>query len=182
MPAHSTCTQRNRLSFSNGQKLQQTSCVPHQLAQMLLVSGQSSRGASTRQIPLTEVPHLPGTLTADVRTLTGSFSTDLKLGTWVFSASILAPDLLSEGSTHKPCSSVTKCDLNRAPLPQLLVPSQYCRSRPRPSSGASPTTVATDKMTPSRNAIPCGRVFAARSHDVSYFSSSPSLAVTLAQL
>lgn len=93
----------------------------------------SVSGQSSRHIPLTEVPHLPGTLRVDMRT-------GPKLGTRAFSASISAPNLPSDGSTHIPCSSVTKCDLNRAPLPQLLVPSQHCHSCPKPSPEASPTT------------------------------------------
>lgn len=52
----------------------------------------------------------------------------------------------------------------------------------QPYSEASSTTLARDKVVPSRNSIPCGRVFAARSHDVSYFSSSLNLTVILAQL
>lgn len=61
---------RQTHSFFKRQKVQETSCVPHQLARVFLVSGQSSQGASTRQTPLTILPHLLGTFRADVCTLT----------------------------------------------------------------------------------------------------------------
>lgn len=109
---------------------------------------------------------------------TWSFSTDPQPGTRACSASILAPNLLSGGSSHIPCSSVTTCgELKLNPHPGSVrpvspapCPSQWSTSCLRPYSEAYPTTLATNKTVPSRNSILYGRVFAARSH-VSYFSS-----------
>lgn len=158
---------------------------------MFLVSGQSSHGAGPRQIPLTVLPHLLGTFRADVRTLTWSFKHWSKAGDMGVLSQHLGtkpPFWWQHAQTLFLCDQVW-LELNprpgsvQTPLPQLLVPSPCASSLPRLGLvWGIPTTLATNEIIPSRNSIPCGRVFAARSHDVSYFSSSLSLAVILAQL
>lgn len=83
---------------------------------------------------------------------TWSFSTDSQPGTRACSASILAPNLLSGGSLHIPCSSVTTCgELKLNPRPGSVqpvspapCPSQRSSSCLRPYSEAYPTTLATN--------------------------------------
>lgn len=86
----------------------------------------------TRSRHQADAPHCPAPpaqkLQKCAHTLTWSSSTDPKPGTQAFSASVLAPNLLSGGSSHIPCSSVTKRGDLLNPCPgsvQIPLPAPY---------------------------------------------------------
>lgn len=108
IPAHSTSTQANTSSFTSGQKLQQTSVL---LTSSLRrsVSGQSPQEPAPGRHPSPSCPTCsePSGLAC---VLWPEASALIQSQRRAFSASILAPNLHSEGSSHIPCSSETKCD------------------------------------------------------------------------